>query len=264
MSEPGLSDDPVAERSPEPLSPQGVTLELWGNMGARERWQLITALGFAILYSIGTAALPMLIKLPQQDYHDIGFMHIAHWPLLLILTGVFLVRPIALRGHVRFISKSLKTQLHLDRSVKIGIAHYVLLVLTRDVPLLLLLCGALALNLGIWTIGAIAVVGMGLWLASRVVKRHRKKAQGKSWSAERGYLAMRNARADTEAMSDLPQSILIAGAVLWFGWMNEPFSGGLIASLIVNIMLASPPIRRLTKLYAKLALKSKNDPDDED
>lgn len=251
------------------LSMRIVCRAMFASMAWPERRLVLAALLSAILYSAGTAALPLLIKLPMQETHRFVGLIFNHFTVIAILTGIFLARPLFLRWHVRWISKALRRQQFDTWPFHMSLGHETLLTLTRDVPLLLLLTGSLAINLGIWTLAAAIIIFFGIYLAIRNVKHHRRhrvrKAKKKRLDSNQDYLLARNARADTEAISDLPQSLLVGGVILWFGYNGENLTDGLVASLVINLMLAAPPIRRLTKLYAKVALKTqKGVTDDEE
>jgi hypothetical protein len=264
------SADPEPRESPVPGQdvsdqPTARLFGVWKWIIARSDWRargfIIAGALCAALFAAGTASLSFIVTIDSKHASLVHHLGLSREAVVLLLTGLFLLRPLSLTGHVRCISASLRDIPRADRPVAITLLHRVLAVTSRDLPLLAMLAAALVIQNGLIALLALLIVPVGPMVASFLIHRHTRLLPG-DLDADEIYIRKRNALARSEALSDFPQTVIMAGMILWYTSHAQSLAHGPVAAVVINVMLASPPLRRLTKLASDVVARQKHDEED--
>jgi hypothetical protein len=242
------------ERVVNTVSRVGRTVLFW-RLSATKPILLVLAgaVACALLYAGGTASLAGIIKWLAEPSATLA------WTNALMMTA-FVARPFFFANHIKMVTWAAALaldDLEKEQSSEVLSRGFVkqtvsaTIILTRDLPALVVLSGTMA-----WQGGLIGSVVAGLVLAGLAAAgpaqrfayfRHSAKVSKRINRSHADALGRRNSRAWSEASSDIVLMLLVLVLVL-FKASDVGLVTDSLTSVVVLALLLASPLRRMARL----------------
>lgn len=214
---------------------------------------LAGAVACALFYAVGTASLAGIIKWLAEPSGALTWTNV-------LMVAAFIARPVFFANHIKMVTwaaalalddieKEQDSEALSDTFVRQTVNATV--ILTRDLPALIVLSGTMA-----WQGGLIGSVVAGLVLAGLAAAgpaqrlayfRHSAKVSQRIKRSHADVLGLRNSRAWSEASSDIVLMLLILVLVMFKVADIGLITNGLTSVVVLALLLASP-LRRMARL----------------
>lgn len=218
---------------------------------------------FALLYAAGTAALANVVHwISRANDGENGPMGVSR----MLLLGLLVLRPAFFVAHVRWVSDGIgriaAASACAGRELSRAAANrrlIALIILTRDVPMILVLITTMLIQAGPIGGALASFVLAGLLLARAAWPF------GAASPGDLGYpppaalaIARRRARALSQAAADVPIVVLVVCLVISHEVITS-LSAKHLTTATLSALLLGPPVRRISRLLARRHKASADD-----
>ena len=246
-----LSDEDAAKGGPEYIDKVQPALSYFGShaTGKSRRW-LALAIVFALFYAVGTAGLASVI----QFLSTIGDTRKTVPILVWVMLGAFCLRPVFYVCHIQSVARAVLGMSELSKYSRAnGLILRSLIILTRDVPTLIILLGAI-LVLGRWMgafIALLLLLGLIFVIPARLRAEKGKIAKKVTAAGNQTDVIQRRvARTWAEASTDVVIALLLI-AIFGLYTLSDMTNFAALAAVVILGLLMLTPLRRISRLLVE-------------
>lgn len=216
----------------------------------KSRLWLALAIVFALFYAVGTAGLAAVI----QFLSTIGETKKSIPATVWIMLGAFCLRPVFYVCHIQSVARAVLGMSELSKYSRAnGLILRSLIIITRDIPTLLILLSAI-LVMGRWMGALIALILlMGLLFVIPARLRAEKGKIAKKVTAagnQTDVIQRRVARTWAEASTDVVIALLLI-AIFGLYSLRDTTDFSSLAAVVILGLLMLTPLRRISRLLVE-------------
>jgi len=233
-----LPDEDAAKGGPDYIDKVQPALSYFGShaTGKSRRW-LALAIVFALFYAVGTAGLASVIQFLSTISETRKTVPILVWVML----GAFCLRPVFYVCHIQSVARAVLGMSELSKYSRAnGLILRSLIILTRDVPTLIILLGAI-LFLGRW---------MGVIPARLRAEKGKIAKKVTAAGNQTDVIQRRVARTWAEASTDIVIALLLI-AIFGLYTLSDMSNFEALAAVVILGLLMLTPLRRISRLLVE-------------